>query len=455
MPDSKEEKYTPPRDMWEVNASLEFNEPLESNDPRYVETEPGRGKFSFHGLYSDLGIDFSGPRLHNPPERTYHLFCGHRGCGKSTELRQVSHFLHQDELYYVISIDSVAELDNNNLRYPDVLLALAQRLLESLQGNNIELPEIHLKNLKSYFIQRVLKDERLKEFSSEVNADLKSKFGIPFLVELAAKLTNKIKTSATYIEEIREVVQNSFTQFVNAFHQLINAAENALKAIGKSGKLIFIVDGTDQLQEADSHRFFITEVKQLQQIKANFIYSAPIHLLYEDNKVKQNFNHFILPMIKIAQKIAQKDPKDPEIKYEPFDEGYRVLRDLIYNRMDPQLFESETLVDELIENSGGNPRDLLRMIRYAIRSSDKKQFKREDIDEAIHNLAMEYRMILNADDYKILYEIDQSEGIYKNSKRVRELLFDLAILQYNNYWWRSHPIIRQLEEYKSVALKSG
>lgn len=440
MPDSNEKKYTPPKDLWEVNAGLEFNEPLESDDPRYVDTEPGRGEFSFHSLYTDLGIECKGPRLRKSPEKSYHLFCGHFGCGKSTELRRVSRFLHRDPLYFVVNLDTTEELDTNNLRYPDVMLALAQQLLASLRENNIDLDPVYLENLKGYFAERVLKDERLKELSAEVNTELKAEAGIPFLAKLIARVTNKIKTAATYKEEIREVVKNSFTQFTNAFNQLIGAAENALKAIGKSGKLIFVVDGTDKLEGDDSRKFFIGDVLQLQQVKANFIYCAPIHLLYEGNQIKQKFKQFILPMIKVTHKGNEKI----------FNDGYRVLRELIYRRVDPSLFESEKLVDNLINCSGGNPRDLLRLIRYAILESDMEQLRETDIKKAIHKLAMDYRMFLDTEDYNILYNIDCSTGSYENSPQVRRLLYNTAILQYNDYWWKSHPAVRELDEYKSL-----
>lgn len=82
--------YKPPKDIWEVNARLQFNEPLEVDDPRYVETEVGRGEFSFDGLYKNLGIDPGGFALKSAPVKSYSVFCGHHGCGKSTELKRIA-----------------------------------------------------------------------------------------------------------------------------------------------------------------------------------------------------------------------------------------------------------------------------------------------------------------------------------------------------------------------------
>lgn len=438
--------FEPPRDMWEVNASLNFDLPLDDDDPRYVDTEKGRGEFSFNELYTALGVDINRKELRIPREKSYNLFCGHRGCGKSTELRRLSKYIQRDNLFFVVFLDSLAELDVNNLYYPDLLLALANNLLVKLNDTGIEIDRVLLKNLSQWFSEKILKSEKLKDFSMEVTAGAGIKAGIPFLAKLSAALTNKIKTGATYKEEIRDVVKNTFSEFAFGFNQLIGAAEKAIKKTGKVKKLIFIIDGTDRLGDEDSKRFFIKDVYQLQQIEANFIYCAPIHLLYEGNQVQQWFNRFVLPMIKIYP------AKNLTARYE---DGYEVLRQIIYMRADKELFESEGIVDLLIENSGGNPRDLLRLLQYALQKSDMERFKKTDVEKAVHSLAMDYRRFLNMEDYEILYKIDGGEIVDGNSAQIRRLLYNLAILEYNSGWWRAHPVTRRLEGYNKVANAAG
>ncbi len=142
-------------------------------------------------------------------------------------------------------------------------------------------------------------------------------------------------------------------------------------------------------------------------------------------------------MIKISQ-------KDSVSRYE---EGYEVLRKIVYRRVDKDLFESEEIVDMLIENSGGSPRELLKLLKYALVDSDMEHFAVENARKAIHNLSMDYRMFLNTDDYKVLYDMDHGNSADENSEQIRHLLYNLAILQYNNYWRRSHPIVRHLSGY--------
>ena len=430
--------FIPPQDMWEVNAKLNFDLPLDENDPRYVDTEKGRGTFSFNEIYRTLGIDSNKKELRAATDKSYNLFCGHRGCGKSTELRRLAKELNKDNLFFVVILDSLEELDINNLFYPDLFLALAKKLLEKLSNAEIKVDEALLDNLSQWFKEKILTTEKLKDFSAEVEAQVKMETGITFLAKLTAALTTKFKTGATYKEEIREVVKNSFSGFAVGFNDLIAASEKAIEKAGKGKKILFIIDGTDRLGNDHSQRFFIDEVYQLQQIVAHFIYCAPIHLLYEGNQVQQWFNPFILPMIKIYPEQGSMD------KYQ---EGYEVLRQILYLRADKKLFESEKVVDLLIENSGGNPRDLLKLLQYAFRKSksDAEIFKMTAADEAIHALAMDYRRFLDKEDYKILYQIEKGEIQDGSSDQKRRLLYDLVILEYNSGWWRAHPIIRHLE----------
>ena len=53
----------------------------------------------------------------------------------------------------------------------------------------------------------------------------------------------------------------------------------------------------------------------------------------------------------------------------------------------------------------------------------------------------------------MLYDIDhnQSESMRGNTEQIHHLLYNLALLQYNNFWHASHPVIRTLPEYKRLS----
>ena len=70
-------------------------------------------------------------------------------------------------------------------------------------------------------------------------------------------------------------------------------------------------------------------------------------------------------------------------------------------------------------------------------------------------LATDYRRILDEEDYQLLHAIDQGIEPDPNSERVRFLLFNTALLEYNSYWRRSHPAIRTLEGYRRLDVRKS
>lgn len=425
--------------IWELGERLSFEEPLDAKDERFVPTENARGEFSFNALLKPYGIDPRSYELKFAPTGVYSLFCGHRGCGKSTELRRLEAHLNKPELFYVIFLDALKELDINNLTYADVLLALAKTLIERIEGAGLSIDQVYLTRLEKWFTERIEKHETTKDYAAEIRAGVEAKSGLPFLGGLFAQLTTSFKMGSTYKAELRTVIRNSFSEFAQAFQQLIDAANEAVKNKGKGNSILFIIDGTDRLSGDDSDNFFIRDAHQLLQIRGNFIYCAPIHLIYENNQVQQIFtNIFKLPMIKIEEKDSRQRNE----------EGFKAMRDIVFKRAARILFDSEETVDYLIAHSGGHPRDLLHLLIYAFKKADADILDRASAEAAVKELATDYRRTLSKDDFQLLCEIDNNPDVTHNTEQARTLLYHLALLEYNSYWWRSHPVVRTLPGYR-------
>jgi energy-coupling factor transporter ATP-binding protein EcfA2 len=436
--------HKPASTIWELGASLSFDEPLTADDDRFVDTASARGDFSFNDLLKPYGLDLRTNSMKFVQSNCYSLFCGHRGCGKSTELRRLNIILNRTDRYFVVFLDALKELDINNLSYTDILMAQAKALTERLSTEGVVIEDIHLNNLKKWFSERIEKHEATKEFAAEIKAGAKASQGIPFLGKLFASLTTSIKTGSTYKEELRTVIRNSFSEFVQAFQQLHDAVADAVRAEGKGQGLLFIVDGTDRLSGADSDNFFIRDAHQLLQIRGNFIYCAPIHMIYENNQLQQIFSNVCrLPMIKIEEKERRDGGK-----FEKNPRGYDALRELMYKRAEPSLFDDVTTVDYLIECSGGHPRDLLHLLMNAFKKASGDIIDIHAAMAAVKDLSLDYRRTLTKEDFALLCEIDQNPDATPNSEETRKLLYHLALLEYNTYWWRSHPVVRTLAGYQ-------
>jgi energy-coupling factor transporter ATP-binding protein EcfA2 len=104
---------------------------------------------------SSVGVDPRTFEFKMAHPQLYILFCGHRGCGKSTELRQITHILDNPARYCVVFLDALRELDTNNLQYTDVLFALAQALLERLKEKGVTLDQVFMTRLEKWFAERI------------------------------------------------------------------------------------------------------------------------------------------------------------------------------------------------------------------------------------------------------------------------------------------------------------
>jgi hypothetical protein len=67
-------------------------------------------------------------------------------------------------------------------------------------------------------------------------------------------------------------------------------------------------------------------------------------------------------------------------------------------------------------------------------------------------MATEIRRTLDSGDFELLYNIDQAKHEAEfQSEASRKLLYKLALLEYNSFWWLSHPAIRTLPAYKRFS----
>lgn len=433
----------PTLSIWDAKNNLTYDLPLPPDDPLFEDITNARGVFSLGPLYRQLNVDKAGA-LHTPPRKQYILFTGHRGCGKSTELLRVAKYLNDSARYFVVHLDCLQTLDINNLKYSDVLLALAAALLQQLEDEHgIVVEQVHLTRLENWYRERVITHANLCALESELKSGIQAEAGLPWLVKLFAQLTNKISIGSTYRDELREVVRNNFTEFAESFNQLIRVAEDKISKQNLGQRILFTVDGADRLDSEDARKFFIEDVHQLTQIQSLFIYCAPINLLHATSQLTASFGQlFRIPMLKI------RDRDDS-----PIDDNYEIVRQLVYRRVPLYLFDATGTLDYLIRYSGGHLRDLLRLLNVAINHADAEHIDQTAAERAVQEVANDYRRFINSGDYERLVAIDNAPDAPDDFTDAESsaMLYNLILLEYNNYFWKSHPVITTLPGYKKAA----
>jgi hypothetical protein len=373
------------------------------------------------------------------PYEKHILFFGHIGIGKTTELRRYAVQLNASRRFFVVEVDVLAKLDRNNLQYTEVLMAMAETLLERLHGDGVALAAEALEPLQHWFGNVVETQTTTKELSAELKTVAEGGGGIPGLIKLLATFTAAFKTGSSQKSEWRREIRNDFTALAQAFNTLIRQAEAQLVREARAERLLFLIDGTDKMRGEDTQQFFVQDAEQLLAIKTLVIYTAPLHLKYDGRLGGKLDADIVLPMMKLTERDGGR-----------FEAGWRTMRRLLLLRADRCLFASDAEVDRLVEFSGGHPRELLRLLKLCCEVADD-QIDAAVVQSAIEKLAADYRYFLKPADYVLLKAIDSNPADGGNDEQAQDLLHRLALLQYNDGTWRrSHPVVRTLEGYKTA-----
>jgi hypothetical protein len=432
--------YQPPSHLLEVLQKIEYEEALPDGDPRYVDSREARGsEKTFTRLARKFGWDPASNAFFAPYEK-HILFFGHIGIGKTTELRRYAGQLNASRRFYVVEVDVLAKLDRNNLQYTEVLMAMAETLLERLHGDGFVLGAEALEPLQRWFGNVVETQATTKELSAELKTVAEGGGGIPGLMKLLATFTAAFKTGSSQKSEWQRKIRNDFTALAQAFNTLIRRAEAHLAREARAERLLFLIDGTDKMRGEDTQQFFVQDAEQLLAIETLVIYTAPLHLKYDGRLGGKLDADIVLPMMKLYERDGGR-----------FEAGWRTMRRLLLLRADRCLFASDAEVDRLVEFSGGHPRELLRLLKLCCELAEDR-IDASVVQTAIQKLAADYRYFLKPADYVLLKTIDSNPVDAGNDEQAQELLHRLALLQYNDGTWRrSHPVVRTLEGYGAAS----
>ncbi len=410
--------------------------PLEpEEDDLYIELDDVRGEA---GVVARLAkrIQLSGD------EYTCQLLAGHHGSGKSTELKRLKRELETGENpFFVVYCEAKSDLDVNDVDFPEVLIAIVHQLARQLEE------QVGIKLKPGYFKDRW---ERLKKvLGSEVGFE-------EFELQTGLfNLAGVIKSSPDARAKIREALEPEMGHLLIAANDVIGEATLELTKKKRSG-LVILVDDLDKIvlrpHEASkcstAEYLFVHRQPQLSAFKCHLVYTMPLSLAYSahQGEIASRYGARV-PVIPMT-KIAKRPPKRG--RYEP---GFDCFRQIIEARLksveveERTVFENDSVRDRLIELSGGQPRELMIMIREAI-VSDTLPIRDAAVDRTEREGQRSYARLL-MDEHSKIVESVRKNGVLKRTKAnedlVRELLDSRAILQYVNddEWYGVNPLIRK------------
>jgi len=217
---------------------------------------------------------------------------------------------------------------------------------------------------------------------------------------------------------------------------------------------LLMIDDLDKLGMIQAREIFIDHSRYITSLNLNIVYTFPIYLFYSPDfkLIESDFDEcLLLSVIKVRKRSGEKYTK-----------GIETIKEIIFKRADPTLFEDD-VVDFVIDKSAGSLRTVCRLLREAALNSvlccrkdnenlSTAKVRRSDAEKAYSAYKSEMERLVRKEQIDMLREIHQTKRpfIDKDNILVMDLLRTLAVIEYNSERWCDlNPAIREFLEEKN------
>lgn len=368
--------------------------------------------------------------FYHPPK---FFFSGHRGCGKSTELRRIAANPEILKMYYPIHFTIRDEADINNLDFKDILFAIGGRLYREYTARGNTLPrdlELSLEQWRGSIQEEILHSNRMR--------------GVEFEGGLSGFFANaglKIKLEPATRTTLRQVIERDITGLIDAIDNIALAIQEQEHRMP-----LLLIDDLDKPDLKTAQEIFYAHRETMLQPACAIVYTVSSPLFYSPEFEAIRDRAIFLPNIKIHARGEARIDRT----------GYKTMREFVAKRMDLGLMTSSAL-NHAIKSSGGVFRELSRVMRFAVRNGRKHgKIVLDHVRLAEAEIRGEYRRILTAEQRTTLGKVFRTNG-YDEPEKIAPLLQILAALEYadDEPWCDVHPaLIPLLQEHGHAQSES-
>lgn len=347
------------------------------------------------------------------------FFSGHRGCGKSTELRRLAANPAILKAYYPIHFTVRDEADINNLDFKDILLAIGGRLYREYTARGNKLPrgmEQALERWRGSIQEEVIHSNRLR--GVELEGGL-----FPFFMQAGLKMKLEPATRST----LRQVIESDITGLIDVIDNIacaIQERENRMP--------LLLIDDLDKPDLHTAQDIFYAHRETMLQPQCAIVYTVSSPLFYSPEFEAIRDRAIFLPNVKLHARGQTRADRG----------GYKTMRDFVAKRMDLGLIGPQAL-KHAVKISGGVFRELSRVMRFALRNGRKHgKIQLEHVRLAEAEIRGEYRRILTGEQRATLEKVYRSNQ-YDEPEKIAPLLQILAALEYadDEPWCDVHPAL--------------
>lgn len=383
---------------------------------------------------SNLEIDIEDSYIHYD---TFYI-TGQSGNGKSTainHLKTTNDFIKDNyDVRHIFASDIFDYSDEVTII--DVLLMVGITLVEgneTLESSYYEKLQ-ELKDINVGKLEKSINTENIEEDKLSFSAYAKGEVGFLSIFKFGSDLKKEFNTNEKSRTLLRKLFLPNRQELLNLINDIIN--DYNIKN-GNEKKLFLILDDLEKRQV--SNELFTQHKELLEKLEVLKIIMIPVNYATSGNVYKLNLrlNKNPIDSIYIDNGQAEKNKES--------------LKELIYKRLDDNhqnlIPNSEKIVGKLIEYSGGNIRQLLRLISDAARNSrrlDGNEITEIDVSES-------YQEFLNMVAIGVTSKVSFLKYINKyhiadenEPQKFKESIADNTIFAYFNGqpWYEVNPVIK-------------
>ena len=433
--------------------------PLEPGDPYYADLSAARGTRELRSMRQYLQNCLASDR------HACAVFIGHRGSGKTTELRRLEGALRSQFTWLHLEVDPSLERDSD---YTDLFLWLTHALVRFFAEQGLPLDAAKVAAVAAWFAERSIEntEERKKEIELAAQAETSSQAGANLGVfsaslKLLARLQARVIGSLQQRTVIRQQLQYWSQELLEKVNDLLEHARTVLKAADRPGRLLIVQDNLDRMLPESALRLFRDNGDMLTKIEADCIWTAPINAQLAPFDIGRIFpSRFTMPTVKIHDRDNA-----------PVPDGIEGLVTLLAQRIELGLvFASREVAAFLAARSGGSVRDLLRLVGQAALAAqvdDYTVIEQDSAAEAVKKLRIDFqgRFVPGDAYYPLLatvfftkrdaglMESGTPEQAASNQHFFAELLVNGSVLEYNGEesWFDVHPAILDIRAFRDAC----
>lgn len=344
------------------------------------------------------------------------IFSGHRGSGKTTELKRFQNYIDDPKRYFSILVELEKEFDGSTFKPEYFYIALISKLIAKIKEEGIDFKSSELDDIVKKWTSSQENTEEIQNIA-KIDISAEANMGVDFfgMLGLKNRLRSLLSGQTKSAEFIKQEIRKNPMGLISRFNKVLLDLRKTLAKTTKAKDVLFIVDGFEKLGlSSDSYDdIFFKNAHIIKAIDANMIITTPINVWYDVTKsINNNFpKDYILPMVNLSVPNA----KD-------------AFKKIITNRIDfDTFFENEEALDLIVEYSGGSPRQALEIVNSSISTSLGKPINKAHVEQELFELGRKRYEKLTTEHLEKL----KSEDFNDSDDVTIDLLFGLDVLKYN------------------------